>query len=206
MNKKLFNEWAESYNQSVIESDNSNKYPFSGYRKIQEIIYTKIHEQGGKKVLEMGIGTGEMVKQLYKEDYQITGVDFSIQMIYKAKTIMPNNRYILKEFRPALFEVVNEKFDVIIFSYSIHHLPYDEQMNLVAELHNFLEDNGKIIIGDVMSETTVQMMNIREENIDIWDDEEFYPLLQMYTGLSSIFDIEYQQVSFCSGIMTLSKK
>ena len=56
--QKLFNTWAESYDKTVIESDNQKTYPFAGYKKIQEFIFNTVIENKSYTILEMGIGTG----------------------------------------------------------------------------------------------------------------------------------------------------
>ena len=122
MNIKLFNDWASSYNKSIKKSEGDKTYPFYGYGKIQEFIYQKASKGINTKILEMGIGTGLMTIKLYEDGYNITGVDFSNEMILEAKKIMPLNSYIECDFINSLKEIGDSKFDVIIFSYSIHQI------------------------------------------------------------------------------------
>ena len=207
MNVKLFDEWASSYNTSIKESEEAKTYPFYGYGEIQEFIYQNVSKRSNTKILEMGIGTGLMTKKLYEDGYDITGVDFSSEMIKEAKKIMPFNTYIECDFISALKKISNSKFDVIIFSYSIHHLKPINQKYLLDALYKNLNKDGLVIIGDVITNTDNEMIEQSEKYSNIWDYDEYYPTLSKYksTVLMQNYTIEFIKVSNCSGIITLRK-
>jgi 2-polyprenyl-3-methyl-5-hydroxy-6-metoxy-1,4-benzoquinol methylase len=207
-NTKLFNEWASSYDDAVKESDRNNTYPFAGYSNIQEIIYQNITKRKNTTVLEMGIGTGRMTFSLYEDGYEITGVDSSIEMIKMATEIMPKNKYIHKNFNDALEDLKGQKFDVIIFTYSIHHINPQRQEYLLVKLSEYLSMGGEIIVGDVMTKTNDEMLNISKSNKSIWDEDEFYPTFENYfkQGIIDLYELDYLTVTFCSGVMKLKLK
>lgn len=207
MNKELFNQWADSYDESIKESERSKTYPFYGYGQIQEYIYKTVTKQQEVNILEMGIGTGMMTKRLYDEGYNITGVDFSVNMLEKAKEIMPNNDYIHNDFLNVIQDLNNKQFDVIIFSYSIHHLDYSSQVKLLCKLSENLTSSGIIIIGDVMTSTMKDMKQLALENKNIWDDEEFYPSKEVYSisPIEDIYSLNYKQLTYCSGVIHFAK-
>lgn len=208
LRKTLFNDWASTYNQSVHKSDKENTYPFAGYSKIQNYIFDRCKEIPNARILEMGIGTGLMTWKLYGLEYDITGVDISKEMIKQAKLIMPLNKYVLSDFKSVNLKMDNQKYNVIIFSYSIHHMKPVNQKYLLDVLSSKLEDNGIIIIGDVMTRGNEEMKKLSVEVGKYWDDEEYYPTLESYNNqvLKQHYDISFDKVSFCGGIIELKKK
>ncbi len=208
MNKQLFDDWSSTYNDSILISERDKTYPFYGYGEIQEYIFKTANIKEQSRILEMGIGTGMMTKELYELDHDITGVDFSSKMILEAKKIMPLNSYIESDFIKSLDILKDKKFDMIIFSYSIHHLKPINQKYILDMLSNNLTKSGKIIIGDVITRTNKEMDYLAELNESIWDDEEFYPTFEEYDNevLNQHYLVEYKKITICSGIITLSKK
>ncbi len=205
--KKLFNEWAKNYNQAVLNAYHLNQYPFAGYFDIRFEIMNIIKKNNVSKILDMGIGSGEMVFPLYELGYEITGVDLSQKMIDIAKTKMPNIKIILSTFDEAI-ELMTEKFDVIMFNYAIHHMTYDKQIKLLQSCDHLLNKNGLIIIGDVSTKSTNQMKQQEAIYKDIWDDEEYYPIFEIYgqSKLKDMYDMDYKSMTDISGIIILKNK
>jgi len=208
LRKTLFNDWASTYNQSVHKSDIENTYPFAGYSKIQKHIFDRCKEMPNARILEMGIGTGLMTWKLYGLEYDITGVDISEEMIKQAKIIMPLNKYVLSDFKSVNIKLDSKKYNVIIFSYSIHHMKPINQKYMLDVLSSKLDDDGIIIIGDVMTKSNEEMKKLSVQVGKYWDDEEYYPTLEFYNNqvLKQHYDISFHKVSFCGGIIELKKK
>lgn len=208
LRKKLFNDWSSSYNESVQKSDKNKTYPFAGHGEIQQYIFDVCRSIPNASILEMGVGTGLMTYKLYGLEHNITGVDLSEKMIDEAKKIMPLNKYILSDFESVDGKLGDNLYDVIIFSYSIHHMKPINQKYMLDVLADRLNDNGLIIIGDVMTYTNKEMKQLSSENEKIWDDEEYYPTYEEYLNpvLKQHYDISFHKVSFCSGVMELRKK
>lgn len=84
-----FDLWADGYDASVNVSDGDHSYPFAGYKEVLGRIYAAVRAGGGKKVLDVGFGTGVLAGRLYRDGYEITGVDFSERMVQIAGEKMP---------------------------------------------------------------------------------------------------------------------
>lgn len=204
--KELFDQWAKGYNKSVLKSEKEGSYPFAGYSEVKYSIIDIISNKHKVKVLEMGVGTGEITKPLYDLGYEITGVDLSSKMIEIAKNYMKKAIFILADFSDALNEISN-KFDFIVFSYSIHHLSYNNQIELLIKLNNYLNEDGVIIIGDVSTFTIEDMNQLQKKYAVIWDDEEYYPILKKYqlSRLIDIYKLSYVQINEVAGLYQLRK-
>jgi uncharacterized protein YutD len=120
---------------------------------------------------------------------------------------MEKAAFILADFSNALNEIFN-KFDFIVFSYSIHHLSYNDQIELLIKLNDYLNEDGVIIIGDVSTFTIEDMNQLQNKYADIWDDEEYYPILKKYqlSRLTDFYELSYVQINEVAGVYKFRKK
>lgn len=204
--KTLFDNWATSYEHDVSQSNEQGEYPFAGYKTTTSLIVDFISTNNLNTVVDMGIGTGYISKQLYDKDHFIIGVDFSTKMIDHSYSIMPNAKYINADFDSAVQYMKNNTIDCFIFSYSIHHLSPYKQYHLLRLLDYKLKKGGVIIIGDVMRNTKEELTQLQDKYKVIWDDEESYPVHEEYKrNLYDAYKITYIETSHVSGILLLQK-
>lgn len=200
LNKEGFNLWANGYDKSVNLNEEANQYPFAGYTDVLGTIYRIIKNGKGKKILDIGFGTGVLSKKLYEEGYYIHGIDFSEKMIHIAKEKMPNANLIQADFSKGLPpSLYSELFDYIICTYAIHHLEDSQKVEFIQELLGRLSLNGSVLIGDVMFETLDKMEQCRTQSKDNWDEDERYPIVEL---LKPVFpSMQFEKISFCAGVL-----
>jgi len=205
--KELFDNWANNYNKSVIKSEQEETYPFAGYSNIKYQIIDIVTKRSFAHILDMGVGTGEITSPLYNLGYRVTGVDLSEKMIDLAKKKMPNAMFICDTFQNSLRKL-NDLYDFIIFNYSIHHLDYQSQIDLLLKIHENLSSQGRIIIGDVSTINREDMKKLQEKYNSIWDDEEYYPILDIYqkSELRNYNKILYNKINEVAGLFELLKR
>lgn len=200
LNAKGFDLWADHYEESVTICEESDEYPFAGYRQVLGGIYRAIRESGGQKILDIGFGTGVLAKKLYDDGYTIYGMDFSEKMIEIAREKMPQAHLIQHDFSkgfPALWE--GESFDAAVCTYAIHHLSEEGQVAFLRKVKDRLA--GKIFLGDVAFETVEQRDRCREAVGEGWDVEEYYPVAEL---LRPAFpELRFEKITNCSGILVL---
>ena len=202
LDSRGFDFWADGYDRSVDISDEDNTYPFAGYKKVLAGIYEAIRKGQGKRVLDIGFGTGVLAGKLYENGYDITGIDFSERMIQIAKEKMPSARLIQHDFSFGLpAELAGSKFVAIICTYAIHHLDDAAKIEFLKELQTYLLPAGKIYIGDVAFNTREELNACRDSCGDEWDDEEFYIVAEDVS--KEIAGVQFEKVSYCAGILTL---
>ena len=207
LDSKGFDLWANDYDVAVDLSDDDGTYPFAGYKAILAQIYAEIMSEAPCKVLDVGVGTGVLTSKLYEAGNQITGVDFSVEMLKISRNKMPDARLIEHDFTVGLpAELAGERFDFIVLTYSIHHLTYDEQINFLLICLDHLAEGGNILIGDVAFETRAMMVECAVASGEDWDDEEFYIIHdELVKNLGARCRVDYQQMTHCSGIVRVSK-
>lgn len=202
LDNKGFDLWADGYDKSVGVSDEENTYPFAGYRDVLGQIYQQIMEKPNATVLDVGFGTGTLTTKLYEQGYTIYGQDFSERMIELASKKMPEAHLYQGDFSGGLAEpLLNQSYDFIIATYSLHHLTDEQKVLFIQTLFDRLNEGGKILIGDVVFENRLQMGKCRREVGDEWDDGEIYFVVDELKSM--IPKITFTKVSYCAGIITL---
>ena len=203
-----FDLWADTYDESVDNSDKNNTYPFAGYERLINTILKNLIKIKKLAVLDIGIGTGKLSTELYKNGYQITGIDFSEEMLKVCNEKMPLAKLVQHDFSKGLPDDIKyEKFDYIVSTYAFHHLNDIDKIIFIKKLLENLNKNGLIIIGDVAFQTRKQLNECKLINKNGWDDEEYYIVYdEIKNNLDNICNIEFKKISNCAGIIICMNK
>ena len=206
LDNKGFDLWADGYDKSVQLSEESDKYPFAGYKDVLNTIYNIVHKREKTKILDIGFGTGILTKKLYDDGYEIYGIDFSQNMIEIAKEKMPLARLIKYDFSKGLPEEIKDiSFDYIISAYAMHHLVGVEKIEFIEKLENYLNKDGKIIIGDIAFKTRELLNKCKTNYNEYWDEEESYFVFQDLRESLVNKNTSFIEISYCSGVIQISK-
>lgn len=197
-----FDLWANGYDGDVQLSDETDTYPFAGYRRVLGDIYARVREGGARRVLDVGIGTATLSKRLYDDGIEVTGIDFSSEMLAIARRKLPDARLIQHDFSQGLpNEIAGEKFDFIICTYAIHHLTDAQKPGFIRELLSCLKPGGELLLGDVAFATAAERDACRADTGDAWDSDEEYIVVEQ---LAQAFPgIRFIRESYCSGVCVL---
>ena len=199
-----FDLWADGYDKAVGLSEESNSYPFAGYKDVLGEIFNEVISKKNPNVLDIGFGTGTLTTKLYEYGCNVYGQDFSKRMIELAKEKMPNAKLYQGDFSKGLVDELKEcKFDFIIGTYSIHHLTDEKKIDFFHELLNHLNEGGKILIGDVAFETRAELEKCKAESGDAWDTDEIYFVIdELKAAFSSLV---FEKKTYCSGVIKITK-
>lgn len=204
LDNKGFDLWADNYDESVRDSDEENSYPFAGYRDVLNRIYQRVLEKEGAVVLDIGFGTGFLTSRLYERGCEVWGQDFSEKMIELAQEQMPQAHLYQGDFSKGLAEpLLQNTYDFIIATYSLHHLSQEEKVKLIQCLRGLLSPQGEILIGDVAFPGYEEQEDCRAASGDEWDPDEIY---FVYEEMKKDFpEIRFEKFSYCAGILTLGR-
>jgi putative AdoMet-dependent methyltransferase len=72
LDNKGFDKWAGEYDASIKR--HSEGYPFEGYYNVLSYVYSLIKESKETKILDVGVGTGLLTHELYKNGKKIDRV------------------------------------------------------------------------------------------------------------------------------------
>ena len=96
-------------------------------------------------VLDVGCGAGVPVtKFLIESGFDVTGIDFSENMLRLAETNVPKARFIKKDMTRLDFE--DNSFDGLTAFYSIIHVPREKHFSLLQSFHRILKPEGIMLI------------------------------------------------------------
>ena len=206
LNKEGFDKWAQEYDKDVKECYLNKEYPFDGYFDVFDIILNQI--QKNSRILDVGFGTGILTKQIYDKGCIVYGIDFSEKMVFISKEKMPNATFYQVDFNDDLpNELKQEKFDYIISTYAFHHLDDNKKVDFIIELSKMLNESGNIIIGDISFKNQNEQKVCKSKAQDGWDNDEIYIIADKIIPQLQLkgFNVEYNQISSCSGILKIQK-
>ncbi|KOP69751.1 SAM-dependent methyltransferase [Lysinibacillus sp. FJAT-14745] len=206
LNQQGFNLWADGYDKTVQLSEESNQYPFAGYKAVLNTIFNEVMSIPKSTVLDIGFGTGVLTAKLYDNGHMINGFDFSSKMIAIAKEKMPDANLMEWDLAKGLpTELLHQKYDAIISTYALHHFSDEMKVQYITALLQQLTPAGKIFIGDIAFETRGQLEKCRQESIDYWDDDEIYFVHEEISSLlKGVCQLEFYPISHCGGVFVLS--
>ena len=202
LNQTCFDLWADGYDQSVGLSDESDTYPFAGYKQVLGEIYDRVLSSPGRRVLDIGFGTATLTAKLYAAGCTIDGQDFSPRMLALAREKMPKARLYPGDFTQGLVAPLREEpYDAIIATYSLHHLTDSEKIPFLRSLLPLLSPGGRIYIGDVAFPNREALQNCQLTAGEEWDEDEFY---FVYDELRPHFShSRFTPCSHCAGLLEL---
>ncbi len=97
-----------------------------------------------RRVLELGIGTGETTKRLLAAhpEAQVTGLDSSPEMVFRARELVDDVQLARMED-----PLPDGPWDLVISVLSVHHLTDDEKQLLFRRVR---EQSRSLVLGDVV--------------------------------------------------------
>lgn len=167
-------------NDIKIQNKLSEKYLYIRKHRCFALYYDYWHKEICKfiskdrqTVLECGCGTGELLSFLKKQNFSVTGIDVSGQMLEGAAPAVQEN-VSLASTENLLFE--SESFDVVICKGSLHHV--EDPASGLLEIKRVLKKDGILIISEPCRDN------------GIWRKTA-----QIYTRLKSSFDKTHRNFS-----------
>ncbi|HLS10106.1 class I SAM-dependent methyltransferase [Lentibacillus sp.] len=197
----LFEEWADSYDDSVAGVDPEYKAVFENY----DMILNEVAKCAFGNILEFGVGTGNLSKKLMDSGYQVTGIEPSPAMREKAARKLPS--LILHEGDFIDFPLPAEPIHTVTSSFAFHHLTDVEKEKAVIQYAELLRAMGKIVFADTLFETAERKeLAIKEAQdqgyLDLAEDlqREYYTTLPEMRRIFTAngFRVTFEQMNdFC---------
>jgi putative AdoMet-dependent methyltransferase len=130
-----FDLWADGYDDTVRQTEAENLYPFAGYSSMMNAIFGTVMQDAPARVLDVGLGTGVLAQKLYHAGCEITGIDFSSEMLVIARREMPCATLLQWDFALGIPPAIEKQScDFVISTYALHHLAGEEQEVLIDSL------------------------------------------------------------------------
>lgn len=113
--------------------------------EIEKVIIERVPQNGA--VVDLLCGTGYLLSSLQKQrpDIKYIGVDLEPEYIEYAKTQFPNIEFVVAD---AFEWSSNEKFDAVLATGGLHHLPYDKQEPFLKKVSSLVKEGGFALVAD----------------------------------------------------------
>lgn len=129
----------------------------------------------GKKVLDVGCGSAEPIsKYLIDQGFQVTGIDFSKNMIDLARSRYPKNEWCVEDMRDFS---IGKKYNSIIAWNSFFHLNEEGQRMAMSRFRHHLESKGFLMMtvgparGEVLGEVNGEVVYHFSMNPEEYENE-----------------------------------
>lgn len=175
-----FDNWASNYDRDIRTEATGLDF----YKNYDEVLRFTAEKAAGKKIVEIGIGTGNLAKVI-REKYMsletYIGVDQSVNMLKEAKKKCQGVTLRLGDFLKLPLE--SASYDCVVTSYAFHHCNQQEKELAIAEMDRILSAGGRIVITDLMfwnqqaRDAFVQQASVREKE-DL-EDEYFGNVVEL---------------------------
>ena len=169
----LFDAWAARYDTAVAAG--GQDFPFAGY---DEVLATAVRAAGARpslRVLELGIGTGNLAERFVAAGCQVWGLDFSAAMLAQARVRLPQVHLVQADLLAAWPLAARPLVDRIIAAYVLHEFDLHDKIRLLQRAaHNFLATGGFLVVADIAFPTTAVRAAAAERWARWWDEDEFY--------------------------------
>ena len=136
--KDAYNTWSEQYDTN-----------FNRTRDLEGLALKQVlGEVSFKTCLEIGCGTGKNTQWLLTKADKVVAVDFSLEMLSKAKAkINSENIHFMEADITQPWTFTNQQFDLIVFSLVLEHI---EDLDFIFQnISNLLAPGGHVYVGEL---------------------------------------------------------
>lgn len=140
--------------------------------------------QQGERILDLGCGTGQLSAEIAAFGAEVTGMDFSPEMIEKARTAYPGLHFDVRDARNFHYDV---PFDGLFSNATLHWIR--EQKPAIACMHAALKEGGRLVVelggkGNVEGIVQAVKAAVREAGKDVRDEAGwFFPSVGEYSAM-----------------------
>lgn len=150
----------------------------------------------GRSILEIGCGSGRITKDLVKYAKSVMAIDPDKQSLKKAMSnINATNICFIEGSGEDLSFLNAKKFDIVLYSLSLHHIPYKQMKLSLIQATNLVSDNGKII---VIEPDKKGSLIEAEEQFNVGDGDELFVKEKAIEAINSLNNWEITKKSYFS--------
>lgn len=181
--KKKSNE-TSTINYYEQNSNNlSSRYENADVSEIHKLLLQTFEKNS--ELLEIGCGSGRDASFMSKNDYNITAIDGSINMIKEAKNIHPELfKKLFHKTLPNDLEF-DKKFDGIYSIATLMHLSENDLKITISKIYNLLNPNGKFLMS-----VSLFRDDINKDGFD--DKERFFLVLNFDEWVNLLENIGFK--------------
>jgi ubiquinone/menaquinone biosynthesis C-methylase UbiE len=183
--KAGYDDYAVSYDKTLDFLDSFER----------DVLQKMLRDVRSGKVLDVGCGTGRVIRKLLDRGAEIVGLDVSPEMLKIARKKFKKTTFIEGNIENMLFP--DEDFDMVIASFVIVHLK--NLQKAFDEVYRILKPGGVFIVTNINQRKSPKLKNTSGKEIVI---KSFYHIPeQVISALKeSFFDIETEEFVYENSI------
>jgi putative AdoMet-dependent methyltransferase len=195
---KLFDRWANTYDQTVAGFDREYEEVFKDY----DLILSKVAAASKGNVIEFGVGTGNLMEKLVNKGHFIIGIEPSSEMRNKAKERFPNVEILDGDFLK--YPDVSAKINTIVSTYAFHHLNDEEKQLAINNFSKLLSEGDQIVFADTVFEHEnakhLQLEMVEKQgSFNLLHDlkTEYYTTIDVLRGIfeKNGFEVQFERLN-----------
>jgi cyclopropane fatty-acyl-phospholipid synthase-like methyltransferase len=199
----LFDKWARDYDVSVSDGE----FPFDGYEDVLDRVVRQAGAGPHMRILDLGIGTGNLARRFVREGCAVWGLDFSTEMLAQARLNLPQAKLVRADLLGDWPAELSQPFDRVVSAYVLHEFDLETKLRLLQRIASrHLAVGGRIVIADIAFATVVAREEASRRWAAAWDEDEFYWAADEAIAAAEQAGLHgvYEQVSGCGGIFTFT--
>ena len=203
---QLFDNRAQSYDNSIM-SDEDN-FPFAGYEQVLERVVSLADARPNMRVLDLGIGTGNLAARFVNKGCHVWGLDFSAEMLAQTKAKLPQVNLVQANLLGDWTKELQPPFDRVVSAYVFHEFALETKIRLLQQIWSHcLLTNGFVLVADIAF-TDVDKRTAASLHWQCWDEDEYYWAAdEAITACEQVgLLMRYEQISICGGVFTFMSK
>ncbi len=108
----------------------------------------------GKNVVDIGCGDGSKAKELVKQGADVIGIEPNLESWKISELETPGFK--IQNGGAEKLEIEDDWADIIVFIYSLHHVPTESMRDALLEAKRVLKDNGTLYIAEPIAQGSYQ--------------------------------------------------
>jgi len=204
---QLFDAWAQRYDASLAANDGD--FPFDGYERILDEAVVLAGVGPGMRILDLGIGTGNLARRFVQQGCEVWGVDFSAEMLAKTRVKLPQVHLIQADLLADWPADIQPPFDRIVSAYVLHEFTLEGKIAVLRRATHYLVPDGAILIADIaFPSVAIREAVIQQVYGASWDEDEWYWAADEAIAACDAAGLHatYRQLSRCGGIFIFQAK
>ncbi len=102
----------------------------------------------GRRVVDVGCGSGELVRWLREQGALAIGVECGDEMMRQARAADPAHPDAYLDGVGQALPLPDASMDAVVMSFSLHHVPREEMTNALREAHRVLRPAGTLYVAE----------------------------------------------------------
>ena len=207
MTQKLFDSWAEHYDPAAVSAEDD--FPFAGYELILDQVINLAGVKPAMRILDLGIGTGNLAARFLRQGCLVWGIDFSAKMLAQARAQLPQVNLVQANLLDEWPLTLQQPFDRVVSAYVLHHFDLETKVSLLRRIAtHYLLSSGPILVADIAFPTTSARAEASRHWAACWDQDEYYWAADETIAACEQAGllVTYKQLSSCGGVFVFTLK